>query len=199
MARIAGITREQSEEKILNAALFCLANLGDKATTFRSIAERAGVSPALVGIYFKNRDELFPKVLDYVIREGRLDTVRALEEAQNPIEKLKAYFRVSIEFFRATPDRAKIYLQLYHVASFDDHYRMLCRDVKEVAVKRVEVILEAGERAGHFQIKNRALTARMIHTGVIGLLLSIITTEQAYPDSVLIQQFESMVLRSISA
>ena len=75
MARIAGITREQSEARILDAALYCIANLGDKATTFRTIAARAGVSPALVGIYFKTREQLYPKILEFVITEGRLNTV----------------------------------------------------------------------------------------------------------------------------
>ena len=197
MARIAGITREQSEARILDAALYCIANLGDKATTFRTIAARAGVSPALVGIYFKTREQLYPKILEFVITEGRLNTVKALDK-ENAIDNLKAYFKVSIEFFRVNPDRAKIYLHLYHLATFDKKCRELCAEVKEVAVKRVETILAAGEQQGLFRLQNRALTARMIHNGVIGLLLSIMATDQPHPDSVLIQEFERLTLQSIS-
>lgn len=199
MARIAGITKQESEEKILNAALYCLAHLGDKDTTFKAIASRAGVSPALVNLYFKSRDELLPKVLEFVIEAGRQDTVNAVKEASTPVDKLKAYFHVSVEFFRATPERAKIYLQLYHLATFDENYRIRCREVKEVAVKRIEAILDAGEKAGQFRIKNRALMARTIHTGVIGLLLSLMSTEQNFPDRILLQQFEEMILNSIKA
>jgi AcrR family transcriptional regulator len=194
MARIAGNTRSNTEGKLIKAALYCLAKQGLKGATFQKVAAQAGVTPALVVHYFKSSDELYPRVLEYVISEARAETVQAVEKGEDPVQKLRNYFRTSIDFFRNDPDKAKIYLLLYHLASFDERYKAISTEIKQIAIRRIEAILESGEQGGQFKVKHRALTARMIHNSLVGLLLSILTDHQPHPDSSLMSEFDRMIL-----
>jgi AcrR family transcriptional regulator len=196
MARIAGVSKEQSDEKILHAALFCLANLGDKATTFQSIAQQAGVSPGLVVMYFQSRDQIYPKVLDHVLSVTYIETQQRVRAENTPTEKLSVYFQISIEIFRKSAEHAKIYLLLYHFASFDPKYREICTGIKEAALRRIEIILEEGKKLGEFpSLENIPLTARFIHNSLNGLLISILTNDQKNADGILVQHFEKSIFK----
>ena len=198
MARIAGSTKQESDDRIMNSALFCLANYGDKATTFQSIASRAGVSPASVVNYFKTREQIYPRVLDYVITAARRDTVEATQKPQDPAKRLSAYFKVSVEFFRSAPERAKIYLLMYHFASFSPTYTRICTEIKEVAIDRIDSILKDGEENGVFKLEeDRRLVARFIHNSLNGLLISLLTNTQPTSDSTLLKNFEKEIFKII--
>lgn len=54
---------EATRAQILDAAAACFAERGFNATTTRVIAERAGVSQALLRHYFRSKDALFTEVL----------------------------------------------------------------------------------------------------------------------------------------
>lgn len=47
-----------SQEQILDAVLEVAAGRGLEAVTVRSVAERAGVSPAQVQYYFRTKDQM---------------------------------------------------------------------------------------------------------------------------------------------
>jgi AcrR family transcriptional regulator len=198
MARIAGVSKQQSDEKIMAAAVSCMATLGDKGTTFQSIAAKAGVSAGLVVIYFGTRDQIYPKILDHVISGSRAETAKSIQAVKTPTEQLRAYYLVSIDFFRKTSEHAKIYLLLYQFASFDPDYRAQCTEIKEFALRRIEGILTEGKRLGEFTaLENIPLAARFIHNSLNGLLISLITNDQKNPDAVLLQQFESVILKML--
>lgn len=68
-------------ERLLDAAIALFAERGVAATHFKAIAERAGVTPALVHYYFRDRDGLLDAVADerlgpLVERVFSLDTGR---------------------------------------------------------------------------------------------------------------------------
>ncbi len=61
-----------ARELLLNAATELFSTEGVGATTFAKIADRAGLTPAMLHYYFKNRDEL----LDAVVEERLLPLIR---------------------------------------------------------------------------------------------------------------------------
>jgi AcrR family transcriptional regulator len=79
-------------ERLLDAALACFAADGIAATSLKSIAQRAGVTPALVHYYFGGKDELQAAVVEerFVPVAGSL---RALlgDPAQSPRELVAAF------------------------------------------------------------------------------------------------------------
>lgn len=58
--------RSVNTERILDAAQELFAKRGPRAVTIRQIAEHAGVSHALVHIYFGSKDELIQAVIDRI-------------------------------------------------------------------------------------------------------------------------------------
>lgn len=64
-------------ERLLDAAVACFASDGVAATSLRSIAQRAGVTPALVHYYFGSKEQL----LDAFIAERIAPVVHALRES----------------------------------------------------------------------------------------------------------------------
>src|SRR5580658_7680366 len=91
MARLIG---EELDEKrrtqILEAALYCFLTFGFAKTSMDDIARRAGVSRPLIYLKFKNKDELFAGVFDY-LTEGRFErAMAAIKTGGSPRERLLA-------------------------------------------------------------------------------------------------------------
>ncbi|WP_061540288.1 TetR/AcrR family transcriptional regulator [Collimonas fungivorans] len=55
---------QDSREKLLDTATLLFSSQGVAATTVAAIARQAGVTPAMVHYYFKNRDQLIEAVVD---------------------------------------------------------------------------------------------------------------------------------------
>ena len=67
-------TGVDSRERLLDAALILFAEHGAAGTTIAGIAAKAGVTPAMVHYYFRDRDHL----LDVIAEERLLKTVSAV-------------------------------------------------------------------------------------------------------------------------
>jgi AcrR family transcriptional regulator len=97
MARLIG---EELDEKrrtqILEAALYCFLTFGFVKTSMDDIAKRAGVSRPLIYLKFKNKEELFTGVFDY-LAAGRFERAMAVINGRgSPRERLLAAFEIMI-------------------------------------------------------------------------------------------------------
>jgi TetR/AcrR family transcriptional regulator len=77
-----------AREKLLEAATDLFARQGVAATTFAMIAERAGLTPAMLHYYFRDRSQL----LDAVVKERLSQLIRSVwgpvDETETPAEVL---------------------------------------------------------------------------------------------------------------
>jgi AcrR family transcriptional regulator len=94
------LTGEELDEKrrtqILEAALYCFLTFGFAKTSMDDIARRAGVSRPLIYLKFKNKDELFAGVFDY-LTEGRFErAMAAIKTGGSPRERLLAAFEIML-------------------------------------------------------------------------------------------------------
>lgn len=157
--------------QIIEGASYCLTRLGDRKTTFQAIADYCKVSQPLVVRHFKNRENIFPVVLDYWIQRAVVKTEAALLKSGSPEEKIRNYLRVSTEIFR-DGDFAQIYILLHYLAMSDEFYRLENTKIKATAVNRVTQMIEAGIKDGSFQSVNAELTAKTIHNNLVGFVIS---------------------------
>ena len=58
-------TADQRREQMLRAALEVIADRGYADTRIADVAERTGISPALVIYYFKTKDQLLTEAIRY--------------------------------------------------------------------------------------------------------------------------------------
>jgi AcrR family transcriptional regulator len=84
---------EETTDRIIDAAGFVFAERGFRSTTIRQITARAGVNLAAVNYHFKNKSELYVRVLREAKKHLRSIVVQDLPG--NPEEQL----RVFIEHF----------------------------------------------------------------------------------------------------
>jgi AcrR family transcriptional regulator len=94
------LTGEELDEKrraqILEAALYCFLTFGLAKTSMDDIAKRAGVSRPLIYLKFKNKEELFAGVFDF-LTEGRFERAMALIGGSgSPRERLLAAFEIML-------------------------------------------------------------------------------------------------------
>lgn len=181
MARTVGSTKEKSRLRVMEAAVRNLAQNGHKGTTFQSIASEARVSAALVVSHFGTVDKIFSRVLMYVIEGARLETEARLAKETSGLARLLAYIEVSFAMMVASQDRAKIYLMMYYFSLFDPEIKSLHFQIKNVALKRIEAILQSGVQEQIFHTRNASQTARTIHDMLTGSLISMMTS-QIQPD-----------------
>jgi AcrR family transcriptional regulator len=164
-----------TKARIVEAATICLGSLGDRGTTFQSIADQCGVSQALVIKYLGSRDNIFPVVLMHWIERARQETERSLLPVGSPTARLRDYIRVSIFLFLERVEISKIYMILHYYALVDAKYRLINTQIKDVATKRIAEILEDGVKEGVFTVADAQTTAKTIHNALVGFLLSSVT------------------------
>ncbi|MGZ3771767.1 MAG: TetR/AcrR family transcriptional regulator [Bdellovibrio sp.] len=171
-----GIKGEKRRVEIIESATYCLLHFGDRKTTFDLIAEHGKVSKALVVRYLKNRENIFPVVLDFWISWARNKTELALGQAETSEQRLRNYIQVSIDLFRESEEFSRVYLLLHYFAGIDERFRVTNSEIKDVALKRISQILIDGRRLGEFNGDEPVeVVAKSIHNNLVGYVLSSIT------------------------
>ena len=95
--RQADPARMTPEERILTAALDCIAESGLAATTVRSIAARAGLNAAAVNYYYRTKDKLVEAALRSAWTHVADDLERITGAAETPGEAVEAAGRFLLE------------------------------------------------------------------------------------------------------
>jgi len=189
---------KKTRQRIIQEAMYCIANYGDRDTTFQKIADRCNISQPLVVHYFKAREDIFPTVLMHALEEARSKTVKEIDRGNTAKDKLLRYFRVSFSIFRES-QVSSIYLTLYYFAGFDPKYRDINTQIKQVAIKRISELLKLGIKKGEFRKINVPGTSKLIHNSLVGMLLNTITENPMQSDKQLLKTFENFVLNLLES
>ncbi|MCS7257983.1 MAG: TetR/AcrR family transcriptional regulator, partial [candidate division WOR-3 bacterium] len=91
---------EVKKEQILKAAGEVFARYGLSKTTIEDIAKAAGVGKSSIYYYFENKDEIFKAVIEEQVRAVQEKIKKAIETADNPIDKLKTFAVTRMKCFR---------------------------------------------------------------------------------------------------
>jgi len=87
-------SKQRSRQKIIEATVHALAQLGWEATTFAGIAEGAGVSRGLITFHFETREKLFLEVFNHLRAKYWELHANAAGDDSNAWDHLKAIARV---------------------------------------------------------------------------------------------------------
>ena len=82
--------RDFRRNELINAAIASIAAHGLSDTTLATIAEQAGVSPALVNHYFEGKEELLEATLRRLTKELALEIRRLTPAEPTPRQQLEA-------------------------------------------------------------------------------------------------------------
>ncbi|MEO1448773.1 MAG: TetR/AcrR family transcriptional regulator [Bacteroidota bacterium] len=112
--------REQSREKILNAAKELFGTQGYHSTSISAIAKKAGVAKGLIYNYFDNKQELMVGIFHQGFQEGEqiLAKMMALPDAR---AKLKFIIDFSFDYFVSNEHESRLVTSIaVQLESFPD-------------------------------------------------------------------------------
>jgi len=103
-----GRIRQESEQRILNAATSAFSQHGYSGASMQRIADMAGVPKANIHYYFKNKLGVYTSVLEHIL--GLWDTVlNDLTVADDPANALCRYIDAKIDFSRTHPQESRVF------------------------------------------------------------------------------------------
>ncbi|MDT7611105.1 MAG: hypothetical protein QOD82_246 [Pseudonocardiales bacterium] len=164
---VRSFVEDARRAQLVACAIDVLAELGFSQASSGRIAERAGVSRALINYHFRGREDLIRAVVAEVYARG-LEHVgsRILAQETQPA-KLRAFIEGSIDFYRAYPRHLQALRQIVLGARTGPPPN---RDRKNREVSDVGEILRDGQRAGEFRDFDPAIMAITIRHALNGLL-----------------------------
>lgn len=99
---------EKKREAILEAALATFSQYGLHGASIDQIASLADVSKTNLFYYFSSKEELYVNVLRELL-DLWLQPLRAFTEDQDPVEAIRDYIKVKLEFSRDHPAESRLF------------------------------------------------------------------------------------------
>ncbi len=152
--------KEQVEKSILESARRLFARFGLKKTTMDDIAQQAGVGKATIYYYFRDKEEVFLKVIQKEADELLVRLEQAIAEYENPELKLKAMI-----LERAVALAELVNLRWLNTAGDALRYQELAKERRRLSQreqKLLEQILREGKEQGLFSLEDPNFTARSL-------------------------------------
>jgi AcrR family transcriptional regulator len=163
------MTAADRRAAILDAARFAFADSGYHETSLDSVAERAGVSKALLYEHFSSKRELYVAMLEMHVHE----LVERISGAVAEAEPGEARMLAGVEaFFAFVEERRGAWRIMFRNASDPDVAVRLDRLRDEVAAAIVQLMSDEVERKG-LDFPNLSQLVEMIAQQIVGAMQSL--------------------------
>ncbi|HTO72684.1 MAG TPA: TetR/AcrR family transcriptional regulator [Gemmatimonadales bacterium] len=163
----------ERRREILDAAMAVFGEEGFDCATVAGVAERAGVSAGTVAHYFGSKADLFVEVIRDQFLEPMAESERLVAEHKASYRSLlQTLLRLQWARLTApgTPDL--LLVGLAKAQTFPDAGRTVCRAIGERFRQLIRGVLEAGIEGGEFRPVNAELVARVLSSGLAGLMMA---------------------------
>ncbi|WP_240489785.1 TetR/AcrR family transcriptional regulator [Actinomadura atramentaria] len=129
--------RSRTRQRLLNATMECLVDLGWSGTSTTEVARRAGVSRGAQQHHYPTKMDLVAAALEHMLETQRIAYESAFAILPPSRRNVEGALDLLWNVFRGRP--AKALMELAVAGRTDDELRPLCRDMNE---RIVQVILE---------------------------------------------------------
>ena len=121
--------RPDTKKKILNALHQCLCEKPFDKTSIKDIAGEAGINHGLIHYYFKNKEDMLVRYIEYVIAYNKSLFVKWLAENQSQSVDEKQLIQDFFEFMnsRITLDKklSKVFIEIWEIAAYNANIRTI--------------------------------------------------------------------------
>ena len=153
--------------QVVEEATHAFAELGYTGASMVRIADRLGVSRALLNYHFRNRQTLVEAVVDQIYAAGRAEVGPGVERAPTAQGRLAAFITGSVAFYRDSPHRIRALQEIAYgtrTSSWQPVRRHRHQEIIAVAA-----VLRAGQRSGELGEFDPVIMARSIRCSLDGL------------------------------
>jgi AcrR family transcriptional regulator len=178
-------TADQRREQMLHAALEVISARGYADTRIAAVAERAGVSPALVIYYFKTKDQLLTEAIRYYEDNWYADGQRRMAGLATAAARLEEFVAMScLSEEDPEPDSSwQLWLDFWAQAARNSEVASVRQKSDERWRQVISSLVQEGQEAGEFRDVDVASFAVYLSTLLDGLTIQI-ALEDPVVDSV---------------
>ena len=136
-------TRNETEERLLDAALTLFASKGFAATSVREIIEATGVTRPVLYYYCDSKQDLFERVVRWKHENAYEELDSAISEAEGIVHRLRVIIRGTFAFCVADPRVPQLMFQ----TSFGPVVSELAEFLKSMSDKRFGIVANVCQEA----------------------------------------------------
>ncbi|MEV8597785.1 TetR/AcrR family transcriptional regulator [Streptomyces sp. NPDC052013] len=179
--------REQTRQRVIEAAIGLLTRGGRDAVTTRAVADAAGLQPPAIYRLFGDKDGLLDAVAEHGFA-AFLATKHVDPDPQDPIEDLRAGWDVAVEFGLANP---ALYTLMYAEptkttsAAFKAGMEILMRRIRRLAAR------------GWLRV-DEELAAQLIHATARGAVLTWLSLPEERRDPALLATLRETMIAAVT-
>lgn len=165
--------------QIIGCAIEVLAELGVDWALFAEIAERAGVSSAVLARTFADREDLIAQVVDEVYARGQEFVGPLVADAPTAAGKLRAFILGSVAFYEAYPMHIAALARIRERPDTGGPHRRpegseRLPDARAVELAALEALLHRGRREGDFRDCDVSVVASTISKALDGAVAHVL-------------------------
>ena len=161
------VHKDEVRKRIVFVASKIFTRFGFKKTTMEEIAMASKKGKSSIYYYFNSKEDIFRAVVEREAEELKKDLYKAVENVEDPIEKLRTYVLFRMHKLNTLTN---FYAALKH--EYLDHLEFIENIRKEYdrnEIKVLKSILQKGIDMGKFDIEDPELAAVAIATAMKGL------------------------------
>lgn len=166
---------EYRRRQLIEAALDVISEVGISKTTVNLVARRAGLSPAVVNLQFKSKDNMLVEAFSTVRQEfkdgwvaAQIDDASRVDVAQKVRNMLAVHFRPEL----CTPKKLRVWFAFLGEASSRETYLEITHGYEDAYVGVLSDLCEELIQVGGYEHLNAARVARSLLAACDGLWLS---------------------------
>ena len=103
---------EIRKARIIQSAIEIFSQEGLEGLSFERLGNKAGIAKSHVVYYFKDKDKIFKKSIEYITTNAQSVVVARLSESRPGLDRLVHYIRANFEWAEKFPDQT---LSLIHI------------------------------------------------------------------------------------
>ena len=178
-------TADQRREQMLHAALEVISARGYADTRIADVAERAGVSPALVIYYFKTKDQLLTEAIRYYEDAWYAVGQRRMQGLPSAAARLQEFVAMSC-LPEAEPEPAtwQLWLDFWAQAARNDEVGSVRRKSDERWRDIIAALVREGQQSGEFRSEVDAVSFAICLSSLLDGLTIQIALDDPVVDSV---------------
>lgn len=196
------VTQEVRRQRIVDAAIDCLAREGWVGTTMASIAAEAGISRGLISYHFGKRNDLHQAVLESVVETvfaaGSARMQDKLELVSTARDKLAAYIVENLGFIREhRREMAALGQILTHLRGHDGTARFGPAE-EDLIISGTAALFEYGISTGEFREADPKLLALILRRSIDAAAVKSVEDDDFDLDAYA-RELASLFLRGVQA
>ncbi|MEI5682628.1 TetR/AcrR family transcriptional regulator [Mesorhizobium sp. CCNWLW179-1] len=150
--RTLGSKGEETEKLLREAGVKLMAIHGFEAVSLRMLAKEVGIQAGSLYNYINNKQDFLFSLLSEIIKDLNAEMARAMNGVEDPVEKLKRFIAVHIEFHTRRKD--EVFIGNMELRSLNRRHRATIVKMRNAYEDQLKSILKSGIKSGDFQVRD---------------------------------------------